>query len=272
MRVLHKQPAFITHHSLLFTHCCPLIAHCFLFDYFADHAGPDRPAPFSHRKPQPILHRNRGNQVRLDRYIIPRHHHLHTLRQLRHSRHIRRPEIKLRPVPVEKRRVPPPLLLRQYIHLRLKLRMRRDAPGLRQHHPSLHILLLRPTQQHPKIIPSLTLIQYLAEHLHSRHHRLLRRPNPNNIYLLPHTHHPTLHTPRHHRPATRNAEHILNRHHERLLNITLRHRDILIHTLHQLQDRTTLRTLLLRTPALHRLQRTPHRHRNLIPRKIVLAQ
>src|SRR5437762_8174263 len=38
------------------------------------------------------------------------------------SRHVRGAKVKLRPVPLEERRVPPALLLRQHVHLALKVR------------------------------------------------------------------------------------------------------------------------------------------------------
>src|SRR3989304_3831663 len=47
-------------------------------------------------------------------------------------RHVRRPKVELRPVPREERRVPPPLFLRQHVHLRPELQMRVDRPRLRQ--------------------------------------------------------------------------------------------------------------------------------------------
>src|SRR5439155_1439808 len=104
-------------------------------------------------------------QLELHLRVVPRHHHLPPRRQLHRPRHIRRPQVKLRPIPLEKRRVPPPLLLRQHVHLALKLRVRRDALRLRQHHPPLHLVLLHPPQQQPDIIPRLPFVQQLAEHL-----------------------------------------------------------------------------------------------------------
>src|SRR5438128_7716239 len=100
-----------------------------------------------------MVHRDRRDQLRRDRHVVPRHHHLHPRRQRHHPRHVRRPEVELRPIPVEERRVPSPLLLRQHVHFRLELRVRRDRLGLRQHHPPLHVLLLRPPQQHPDVVP-----------------------------------------------------------------------------------------------------------------------
>src|SRR5438128_716402 len=98
---------------------------------------PPLPPPFPDREPQLLLHRDRRDQLHRHPHVVPRHHHLHPRRQRAHPRHVRRPKIKLRPIPLEKRRVPPPLLLRQHVHLRLKPLVRLDRPRLRQHLPPL---------------------------------------------------------------------------------------------------------------------------------------
>src|SRR5579883_2449480 len=135
---------------------------------------PSPPAPLPDRKPLPLLQRHRRDQRRLDRHIVPRHHHLNPLRELDVPRHVRRPKVKLRPVPAEKRRVPPPLLLRQHVHLRLKPRVRLDRPRLRQHHPPLHFVPLNPPQQHPNVVPRHRFVEHLPKHLNPRRHRPLR--------------------------------------------------------------------------------------------------
>src|SRR2546425_6256865 len=122
----------------------------------------------------PLVHRDRRDQVPRDRHVAPRHPHPPPRRQGHHPRHVRRPEVELRPIPVEKRRVPPPLLLRQHVHLGLELRVRRDRLGLRQHHPPLHLFLLRPPQEYPDVFPRLPLLEHLGEHLHPRPHRAPR--------------------------------------------------------------------------------------------------
>src|SRR2546422_9864027 len=97
--------------------------------------------------------------------------------------------------------MPPALPLGQDVHLTLKLRVRRDAPRLRQHHPPLHFLLLDAAEQEPHVVPRLPLIQQLAEHLHPRHHHLLVRPKPHHLHFLPHLHLPPLAPPRRPRAA-----------------------------------------------------------------------
>src|SRR6266498_2053099 len=135
-----------------------------LFQDLRDHTGPHRSAAFPNGQAQLLLHCNRRDQLDRHLRVVPRHHHLHPRRQLHRPRHVRRPQIKLRPIPLEKRRVPPPLLLRQHVHLALKQRVRRDRPRLRQHHPPLHLVLLHPPQQQPHVVPRLPPLPKTAEH------------------------------------------------------------------------------------------------------------
>src|SRR5215813_46015 len=165
------------------------------------------PAPLANREPQLLLHRNRRDQLHRHRHVVPRHHHLHPRRQRAHPRHVRRPKVKLRPIPLEERRVPPPLLLRQHVHLGLERLVRLDRPRLRQHLPPLHPVLIDPAQERPNVVPRLPLVQKLAEHLHPRHHALPRRVlHPHDLDLVPHLHDPPLPPPRHHPPPPPYAE------------------------------------------------------------------
>src|SRR5207253_2762859 len=97
--------------------------------------------------------------------------------------HVRRPKVKLRPVPREKRRVPPPLFLRQDVHFRHELRVRLDRPRLRQHHPPLHVLPLHSPQQHPNVVPPPPPPHHPPEHPHPRPPLVLPPPH---LRLLPH--------------------------------------------------------------------------------------
>src|SRR3989449_4574247 len=176
------------------------------------HAGADGAAAFADRKPQLLLHRDRRDQLDRHLRVVPRHHHLHAGGQLHRPRHVRRPQVKLRPLPPEERRMPAPLLLGQDVHLTLKLRVRRDAPRLRQHHPPFHFLLLDAAEQEPHVVPRLPLIQQLAAHLHPRHHHLLVRPQPPHLPSLPHLHLPPPDPPPPPPPPPPNRDHVPPRH------------------------------------------------------------
>src|SRR5437867_1979351 len=174
-----------------------------LGDDLADDAGADRASALADREPQPLLHRDRRDQLHFHVHVVPRHHHLPPRRQRRHPRHVRGPKVELRPVPVEERRVPPPLLLRQHVHRPLELGVRRDRPRRHHAHPPLQVLLLDPPQQQPDVVPRDRLVHALAEHLHPRHHRLARLPQAHDLHLVPHLHLPPLRPPPPHPPPPR---------------------------------------------------------------------
>src|SRR5713101_9984475 len=149
-----------------------------LLQDLGDHPSPYRAAALADREAQLLLHRDRRDQLDRHLRVVPRHHHLHPCRQLHRPRHVRRPEVKLRPIPLEKRRVPPPLFLRQHVHFTLKLRVRRDRPRLRQHHPPLHLVLLHPPPQQPHLVPPPPPLPQLYEHLPPPPHPPLVPPKP----------------------------------------------------------------------------------------------
>src|SRR5690606_14893190 len=103
-------------------------------------------------------------------------------------------------------------------------------------------------------VPSLTTIKRLTMHLHTRHHRLRGVTKTNDLNLVTGLHHTTLNPTSRHRAATSDREHILNRHQERLLNVTLRSRDVTVDRVKQLPD--LIHPLVLTTSHLRiRLQR-----------------
>src|SRR3982074_677367 len=90
-----------------------LIPH--LFQDLGDDTGANRLAALTDGEPQSVLHRNRADQLDVNLDVVPGHDHLRARGQLDRSRHIRRAEVKLRPVPLEERRVSPALFLGQYV-------------------------------------------------------------------------------------------------------------------------------------------------------------
>src|SRR5213083_2759308 len=240
-----------------------------LLNDFRHDAGAHGLAALADGKAQPLLHRDGGDQRHHHLHVIPRHHHLGALGQLHRSGHIGGAEVKLRPVVVKEGRMSAALLLTEHVHLALELRMRGDRAGLGQHLAALHFLAFRSSQQNPDVVPRLPLVQELAEHLHARAHRLLRRPQPHDLDLIAHLDHPALHPSGHHRPPARDREHILHRHQKRLVDLPLRRRNIRVERLGQLQHRLGAQ---LRVLALQGLERTADHDRGLVPRKVVLRQ
>src|SRR5437773_11521065 len=118
------------------------------------HAGADGAAAFADRKPQLLLHRDRRDQLDRHLRVVPRHHHLHPRRQLHRPRHVRRPQVKLRPIPLEERRMPAPLLRGEHVYFALELRVRRDRLRLRQHHPPSTSCFSTPRSSKPTLSPA----------------------------------------------------------------------------------------------------------------------
>src|SRR5262249_34946030 len=83
-----------------------------------------------------------------------------------------------------------------------------------------------PPTTHPPVSPGHPLVQKLLDHLPARHHTLDRRPDPHPLDLPRHLHLPLRPPPRHHRPAPRDREHVLDRHQERLVHRALRDRNV----------------------------------------------
>src|SRR5512144_1722912 len=207
-----------------------------LLDHLGDNAGAHGPAALTDGEAKALVHRNRRDQLHAARHIVARHHHLDALGELHHSRHVRRPEIELRTVAVEERRVPPALFLRQDVRLRLELRVRRDAPRLRQHHPALHFFLLDTAQEDTHVVTGLALIQKLPEHLDARHHRLLRRLDSYDLDFIANLHDTALDPARHHRAAASYRKHVFYRHQILLVYVALGLQNKAVDGRHELQN------------------------------------
>ncbi|CAM8634559.1 hypothetical protein MCEMAEM21_01759 [Oxalobacteraceae bacterium] len=115
--------------------------------------------------------------------------------------------------------------------------MRLDRTRLSQHLTTLNVFTLGTTQQHAHVVARLTLIQQFAEHLHTRARRLLRVADTHNLKFLANLDDAALNTTRHHCTATRNREHVFNRHQERTVDRTLWRRNVAVQCIGQFHDR-----------------------------------
>src|SRR5919201_3679266 len=82
-----------------------------------DDARTDGAAALADCEPETLIHRDRLAELDLHVRVVARHDHLLALRQLDRAGYVRRPEVELRPVAVEERRVAPALVLRQDVDL-----------------------------------------------------------------------------------------------------------------------------------------------------------
>ena len=125
-----------------------------LFDDLRDRAGADRAAAFADREARALFERDRRHQLAGDRRVVARHHHLDAFRQVQRAGDVGRPDVELRTVAVEERRVTAALFLRQDVDLALELRVRLDRAGLGQHLAALDVVFSTPRSSTPMLSPA----------------------------------------------------------------------------------------------------------------------
>src|SRR5581483_7797761 len=174
------------------------------------------------REPKALVHGDRRDE--LDRHldVVSRHHHLGALRKVRNPRDVGRPEVELRAIAREERRVAAALLLLEAIDLGLELRVRGDRAGLGEHLPALDVLTLGPAEQAADVVAGLTLVQDLAEHLDAGDDGLLGRLDADDLDLVARVDDALLDPARGDRAAPGDREDVLDRHQERLVQVALR--------------------------------------------------
>src|SRR6201999_1775381 len=138
-----------------------------LFNDRGNDARTDGAATFADSEAQLLFHRDRNDQLDLDRDVVARHHHFGAFRQLYDARHVRRAEIELRTIVGEERRMTAAFFLRQHVDLRLEGRVRRHRTRLRENLTALDAFAFDTAQEATDVVASLALIEQLAEHFHA---------------------------------------------------------------------------------------------------------
>src|SRR3977135_1734660 len=195
-----------------------------LLDHLGRHAGSDRAATFTDGEAHSPPYRQRGDELDLHVDVVARHHHLGALGQLDLARHVRGPYVELRAVSLEKRRVPAALFLGEDVDARVELGVRLDRAGLGQHLAALDLLALDAAQQAADVVARLAGIQQLVEHLDAGHDGLARVVDAAPLEFLVVLALAALDPSGDDRATTFNREDVLDRHHERLVESTLRNR------------------------------------------------
>src|SRR5277367_2553335 len=231
-----------------------------LLDDLGDPTGADGTATLADREPQTLVHGDGLDQLHRDVGVVTGHHHLGTLRQRHHTGHVGGTEVELRTVVVEERRVPAALVLGQDVDAALELGVRRGGAGLDHNLATLDVFALDTAQQQPDVVAGLTLVEQLAEHLHTGDRGLgAGRLHTDDLDFLVHVDHTALDTAGDHRAAAGDGEDVLDGHQERLLGVADRVRNRLVDRIHQLHD--ALDPLRV---ALQRLQRGYLDHRGVL--------
>src|SRR5229473_1139466 len=224
-----------------------------LLDHVRHRSGADRTAAFADGEAETLLHRDRVNELNRQRRVVARHDHLRAFGQIRRAGDVGGPEVELRTVAFEERGVTAALFLRQDVDLGLELRVRRDRARLRANLAALDVLALHSAEQQADVVARLTLIEELAEHLHAGDDLLDGRTDADDLDFLTDLDDAALDTAGHDRAAARDREDVFDRHQERLVDDTLRDRDVRVDRVHQLHD--LLAPLAGRVAALESLER-----------------
>src|SRR5215211_6163424 len=238
-----------------------------LFGYLGNDTRADGSPALANREPQTLIHGDRLNQLDLHLGVLSRRHELAALRKLDDAGDVRRAEVELRPIAGDERRMTAALLLLQAIDLGLELGVWGDRAGLAENLPALDLLALRASEQGADVVAGAPLVEDLAEHLDPGHDRLARVADPDDLDLVAGVDHALLDAPGRDRAAAGDREDVLDRHQERLVEIALGLRDVLVEGGGQVDDRL-LRLLV----ALQRLQRRSLDDRDLVPRELVLLE
>src|SRR4029079_11085222 len=170
-------------------------------------------------------------------YVVARHHHLGALGELNLTGDVRRPEIELRTIVGEERRVTATLVLRQDGDFSLEIGVRGDRAGLGQNLAALDVLTAHAAQKRTDVVARLALIEQLAEHLDAGDDGLLGVADADDLDFLADLDDAGLDAAGDDRAAARDREHVLDRHQERLVERTLGLRNPVVDRGHQLKDR-----------------------------------
>src|SRR3954467_5422883 len=202
-----------------------------------DPARADGAAAFADGEAQTLFHGDGLDQLDLHLGVVARHDHLGALGEGHDAGHVGGAEVELRAVVVEERRVPAAFVLAQDVDLGLELGVRRRRAGLDDDHAALDVLALGAAQQQADVLTGLTLVEQLAKHLDAGDRRgLLLLADADDVDRLVDLDDAALDAAGDDGAATRDGEHVLDRHEERLFDLTHRLRHGVVDGVHQLDQ------------------------------------
>ena len=110
-------------------------------------------------------------------------------------------------------------------------------PGLGKYLTALDVFTLDAAQQCADVVACTTFIQQFPEHLNAGDGGLGGRFHPDDLDLFANLDDAALDTTGGNRTTTGDGEDVFDRHQERLVDCALRHRDVAVDGIHQLEDR-----------------------------------
>src|SRR5690554_1092328 len=241
-----------------------------LLDDLGDHAGTNGTAAFTNREAQTIFHGDRSDQGNSHFHVVTRHYHLNTFRQFARTGHVSGPEVELRTVALEERSMTTTFFFGQYVHFTLELGVRLDRTRYTQNLTTLYVVTLGTTQQNTYVLTGTTFVQQLAEHLNASTSGLGGITDTNDFHFVTNADDTTLYTTGNYSTTARDREYVFDRHQERLVNRTLRLRDVVIQSLYQLLNSGSTHLVVVTTFQSH--QRRTGDDRGVVTREVVHAQ
>src|SRR4051794_5285206 len=239
-----------------------------LLDDLDDATGADGATALADGEPQALFHGDGLDQLHLHLGVVTGHDHLGALGQRDDAGDVRGAEVELRAVVVEERRVPAALVLAQDVDLRLQVRVRRGRARLYDDLAALDLLALDAAEEQADVLPGLALVEELAEHLDAGDRRRhLLGLDADDVDGLVDLDDAPLDAAGDDGATTGDGEDVLDRHEERLLDLTHRLRHGVVDRVHQLEQ--------LGAPlgvALERLQRRDADDREVVAGVLLAGQ
>src|SRR5664280_1538968 len=215
-----------------------------------DPTGAHGAAALADGEAQALLHGDRLDQGDAHLGVVTGHDHLDAFGQSDDAGDVGGPEVELRPVVVEERRVPATLVLAQDVNL------------------GLDLLALDAAQQQADVVAGAALVEQLAKHLDTGDRRALDLLlDADDLDRLADLDHAALDPTGDHGAAAGDGEDVFDRHQERLVDVALGLRDGGVTGVHQLEDGAGPLCV-----ALERLERRAADHRKVVARELVVRE
>src|SRR5918997_6618228 len=206
-----------------------------------DGAGADGPATLADGEALADLERDRGDQLDGHLDVVAGHDHLRPVGQADGARDVGRAQVELWPVAVVEGGVPAALLLGQDVDLGLEVGVRLDRTRLREHLAALDLVALDAPDEAAHVVAGLALVEQLLEHLDAGHDDLAGVLDADELDLLADLDDAALDAAGGDGAAALDAEDVLDRHQEGLVDGALGGRDVGVDGIHQLLDRAIRR-------------------------------
>src|SRR6476661_2315179 len=208
-----------------------------LLDDADDGAGTDGPATLADGEALADLDGDRGDELDAHLDVVAGHDHLGPLGQPDGPGDVGRAQVELRPVAVVEGGMAAALLLGQDVDLGGELGVRLDRATLGQDLAALDLLALDAPDEAADVVAGLALVEQLLEHLDAGHDDLAGGLHADQLDLVADLDDATLDPPRGDGAPALDAEDILDRHEEGLVDGPLGGRDVRVDRVHQLLDR-----------------------------------